>query len=235
MNLGPIVNSPYNEDAPSISVDNLTLYFSSDRPGGYGQYDLWVTTRKTTDDPWSEPVNLGPTVNTDASEHAPSISADGLELYFSEHMFERSRPGGLGEADIWVTRRQTKNDPWETPINLGSIINSSGDEGGPCISIDGLALYFFSNRDSTHSDWLGTGDLYVATRKNITDPWNPPMKLGGMVNGPSYDGDPSISADGLMLYFCSHRFGCLGGLGDIDIWQAAVIVPPKEGGDSNKN
>jgi Tol biopolymer transport system component len=79
-----VVNSPSDEGAVSISADGLVLFFISDRPGGYGLHDIWVTWRTTTHDPWSVPVNLGPTVNTSSREGSPEISADGRELYFDD-------------------------------------------------------------------------------------------------------------------------------------------------------
>ena len=95
-NLGPIVNSSSSEWPPSISADGLSLYFCSNRPGGYGHRDLWVTSRSTKDNEWGTPENLGPTVNSSAKEAFPSISADGSTLYFAS-----SRAGGQGRGDIW--------------------------------------------------------------------------------------------------------------------------------------
>jgi hypothetical protein len=102
-NLGPIVNSPAHDRFPDISADGLALFFSSDRPGGYGddsppndKQDIWVTMRATKNDDWGTPMNLGPMVNTSASDNGPSISADGQTLYFSSR-----RPGGHGGYDLW--------------------------------------------------------------------------------------------------------------------------------------
>jgi Tol biopolymer transport system component len=134
VNLGPIVNSSANDFTPSISADGLSLYFESGRPGGYGGDDIWVTTRATKQDPWGEPVNLGPTVNSSAGEGGPSISADGRTLFFGGYLFGAIRPGGYGGADLWVTTRATVSDPWGTPVNLGPTVNSSRDEAGPKIS-----------------------------------------------------------------------------------------------------
>ncbi len=153
VNLGPIVNSSANDFTPSISADGLSLYFESGRPGGYGGDDIWVTTRATTDDPWSTPVNLGPTVNSSAQEGGPSISADGLSLFFGGYYFGAIRPGGYGGADLWVTMRATVSDPWGTPVNLGPIVNSSRDETTPKISADGLTIYFGSNRPGAYGSW----------------------------------------------------------------------------------
>ena len=68
---------------------------------------------------WSSPVNLGPTINTTYFEVCPSVTKDGLSLYFGSH-----RPGGFGSVDIYVSQRASTNDPWGTPQNLGQTINS---------------------------------------------------------------------------------------------------------------
>jgi hypothetical protein len=84
VNLGPMVNSSSFDQKPCISADGLSLYFASDRPGGYDEAidDIWLSTRPTTDDPWGPPENLGPVVNSEVGEFHPSISGDELELYF---------------------------------------------------------------------------------------------------------------------------------------------------------
>jgi len=100
-NLGPIVNSADGDAGPSISADRLTLYFSSQRSGGSGLSDLWLTTRETIDDDWGEPVNLGPIVNSSSHDGGPSISADGLLLYFYS-----DRPGGYSpKYFLWPVDR----------------------------------------------------------------------------------------------------------------------------------
>ena len=89
-NSGPTINSPSRGDFPScISADGLEFYITClDRPGGYGDYDVWVAKRETVDDPWGEPVNLGPTINSAYGEGA-RISPDGLTLNI-----DSDRPGG---------------------------------------------------------------------------------------------------------------------------------------------
>ena len=119
-NMGPTVNSSAEDYDPSISADGLTLFIQSNRPGGYGSRDLWVTTRATKADAWGTPVNLGPTVNTAYEECCPDISADGLSLFFWS-----GRPGGFGGRDLWVTARATTSDPWGPPVNLGPTVNTS--------------------------------------------------------------------------------------------------------------
>jgi len=99
VNLGPTVNGVNGSSlnyCPAISADGLVLVFSSDRPGGYGGQDLWVTRRSTTDGPWSEPVNLGPKINTGKWEVEPEISPDGRSFLFTSNRY-----GGRGGFDIW--------------------------------------------------------------------------------------------------------------------------------------
>ncbi len=215
MNLGPTVNTSSGDGPPCMSADGLSLYFSSKRPGGYGNDDLWMSSRTTTKDDWSAPVNLGPTVNSSADECFPSISADGLELYFAEE--DIARPGGYGNADIWLTTRATKNDPWGEPVNLGPTVNSSANDGyaGQSISADGLSLYFTSNRPGG----LGGYDIWVTRRATVSDPWAPPVNLGPPINSFAYDIAPNFSADGSTLYFSSLRPG---GFGGYDIWQVSI-------------
>jgi Tol biopolymer transport system component len=208
-NLGSTVNSSVGDNAPYISADGLALYFHSGRPGGQGDSDLWVTTRSTTEQPWTEPVNLGPTVNSSARDQGASISADGLALYFHS-----ARPGGYGDRDLWVTTRPTTNDIWTEPVNLGPTVNSSDREGRPCISSDGLSLYFNSPR----SGGFGYDDLYVTTRVTVEDEWGPPANLGPTVNAPNNDITPRISADGRLLFFTSYDRP--GGSGGADLWVA---------------
>jgi hypothetical protein len=218
VNLGPIINSSYNEGAPDISADGLSLYFVSNRPGGSGTLDIWMTTRKTKDDPWGSPVNLGPTVNSSALENQPNISADGLSLYFSEVTGTRGRSGSMGEADIWVTKRKSKNEPWGPPVNLGPTVNGPDSEAAPSISTDGLSIYF----NGWRTGGFGGVDIWVTTRKTKDDPWGSPVNLGPPVNSSHSEYNPDISSDGSTLYFASNRPGTVGGSEDMDIWQVSL-------------
>jgi hypothetical protein len=222
-NLGATVNSVYNETFCFISEDGLQLCFSSDRPGGYGAYDLWVTSRITKEDEWGIPVNLGLPVNSSADDGPgfAAISADELELYISS-----SRPGGFGLLDIWVTKRESKDDDWEPPVNLGPTVNSSFYDYGMFISADELELYFNSMR----SGGFGNHDLYVIKRATISDEWGAPVNLGPVVNGTSHEIAPRLLTNGLYLFFSDHPFWYLraGGFGGADIWVTtrATISEP---------
>ena len=215
MNLGSPPNSQYGDWEPSISTDGLTLYFSdvypaygSWRPDGLGHGDIWISTRPTTDDPWGAPENLGPVINS-LQAYWPDISADGLSLYMISHSGHR---GGSGLCDIFVARRQTTYESFGEPLNLGPNVNSPAGELSPAISADELALFFY--RGVT-----GTGDMWMATRRNISDPFGPAIKLSVPVNSSYIDASPHLTVDGSTLYFCSNRPG---GYGGYDLWKASI-------------
>lgn len=220
VNLGPLVNTGSFEGAPCLSAEGLELYFVSDRPSGSGSTDIFVTKRKSKDSLWGPPVNLGPKVNSTAAENGPSISADGLELYFSDAIWSSPppRPGGMGGADIWVTKRESKNKPWGPPLNLGPTVNSSVGDVAPSISTDGLSLYFVSKRPGGFGDM----DIWVTTRKTKNSPWYTPINLGPTVNSSGMENNPDISSDGSTLYFVSGRPGNVGRDGYVDIWQVSL-------------
>jgi hypothetical protein len=145
------------------------------------------------------PTNLGATVNTAAGEVAPSLSADGLSLYFT------SEDGYGGQGDIWIATRPTTNSEWGQSANLGPAVNSTACETSPCISADGLTLFFCDGHWGVAAPQRpgGCGDvvLWVTTRRTVTEPWESPVNLGPQINSPYWDGDPALSADGRSLYF----------------------------------
>lgn len=103
------LSAPGRDTRTAIRRDGLEMFLSSDgtgRIGGVGSQDIWVSTRATTLDPWSTPVNLGPTVNSTAFDGAPALSFDGTTLYFFSE-----RPGGFGKRDLYVTTRQQIQNP----------------------------------------------------------------------------------------------------------------------------
>jgi Tol biopolymer transport system component len=214
MNLGPVVNSSADDEFPDLSADGLSLYFSSNRAGGLGHYDLWVTTRATTDDAWQEPVNLGSKVNSTYGDAGPRISTDGLSLYFSD--FRTARPGGYGGWDCYVTTRATVSDPWGAPVNLGPVVNGPGFDAGPNVSADGLIMFLHNNRPGGPG---GMSDLWMTRRQTPDADWEPLVNLGPVVNAGDFDATPDISSDGSILYFCSERPD---GFGSVDLWQVSI-------------
>ncbi|HUU19026.1 MAG TPA: hypothetical protein VMW72_17880 [Sedimentisphaerales bacterium] len=194
-NVGPVINDAYDVQECDFSHDGLELYFSAHRPDEYGKRDIYVARRETINDPWQEPVNLGPNVNSSGSEVEPSISGNGLELYF----------GCWDDWNLRVCTRPSKDAPWSSPVKIGPPVGSdepamedgSDDAWAPDISADGLSLYFASTRVGGY----GGTDIWVATRATTVDPWGEPVNLGPNVNSSSGDLEPCISTDGLTLVF----------------------------------
>lgn len=140
-NMGAPINTTGWEGQPSLSAHGDYMIFVSNRAGGYGDYDLWISFRKSNS--WSNPVNLGPGINTKARDETPFIHADGQTLYFSSN----GHPG-MGDHDLFVVRRNAQDD-WGKPINLGFPINTKNKEGALSVSLDGSTAYFSTDRLSS--------------------------------------------------------------------------------------
>ena len=207
-NTGPTVNSSVGDGSPSLTYDGLEMFFDSERPGGSGYWDIWVTSRETTEDDWSNAVNLGPTINTSVFDGMPNISADGLSLIFI------SGRSGSNLWDIWITTRVTRADPWGSPVNLGPPVNSAYYEWSPSMTDDGLSLFFCSERPGGS----GVQDVWVSTRASTTDPWGEPVNLGPTVNSPAGEAYVDISADGLWMFLSEYSLFRAGGIGSGDLW-----------------
>jgi hypothetical protein len=141
VNLRPPVNSQYWESTPSISADGSTLFFASNRPGGLGAKDIWIS-RMKPDGTWSTPKNPGKNINTEGNEMSPFIHFDGRTLYFASD----GRPG-MGGYDIYMSR-MNDDSTWSEPKNLGYPINTYNDEMGLVIDAAGTTGYFSSRRDN---------------------------------------------------------------------------------------
>jgi Tol biopolymer transport system component len=258
----PDFNTPSLDGCPFTSNDGTTFFIASDRPGGLGGIDIWMATRDTVNDPWGAPVNVGAPVNSAANDFCPTLASDGTRFFFVS-----TREGGCGLGDIYQTRLRP-NGAFATPQNLGCEVNSSADEaspfpidgrrgsesvlyfsstraggfdttdsglasgdsdlymserhggdygppalvtgansasadGHPNVRRDGLEMFFFSNRPGT----IGMADIYAASRAATSDPWSAPVNLGPNVNSVDAETRPSLSADGVTLYFGSTRPG----------------------------
>ena len=136
---GNVNNNCSWESQPSIASDGKTLYFVSDRPGGFGGYDIYRS-EKQEDNTWSAPVNLGKNINTPGDEKSPFIHTDSQTLYFSSD----GRPG-MGGMDIYFSKKQ-EDGTWLAPKNIGYPINTQYDELGFIVSTDGYYGYFASDR-----------------------------------------------------------------------------------------
>jgi len=158
-NVGPVVNSKYWESQPSFSADGKTLYFVSDRPGGFGSADIYYSTLRD-DGSWGSPVNIGNKINTEGKEESVFIHPDGKTLYFSS-----DGHAGMGKLDIYVVRKNDDGE-WGTPVNLGYPINTFNDENSLLVNGAGTLAYFASSR----AGGFGGLDLYQFELYNAIRP-----------------------------------------------------------------
>jgi len=193
-----------SEGALSLSYDNRQIFFTScHHPEGYGSCDLYLSVR--TGNTWSEPKNLGSLVNSSRWESQPSLSPDGKTLYFASN-----RNGGFGGSDIWKSVRN--NDGiWSQPVNLGDVINTSGDEMAPYMHADGQTLYF----SSRGHPGLGGADLFMS-RLNPDGTWSKPINLGFPINTIADEINLIVHPDGQRAYISSDMES---GKGGYDIYE----------------
>jgi hypothetical protein len=196
VNLGPVVNTQYLNSHAAISKNGLSLYISSDRPGGVngksftGFFEIWVSQRASLDAPWETPINLDafnsvPVVNSVKNGTAvPSFSTDGHLLFFNSN-----RPGGLGGNDLWVSRRSNKHDDfgWQEPVNLSSVNSPQNDNA---------ATYF-------EDEETGIISLYVTTSRPGGPVGSPPLSLHIWV---STLGDDGLFGPPVLVPELSSRF-----------------------------
>lgn len=139
------------EPSAVISNDGNTLFFVSDRSGGYGGLDIYAA-KKDKKGEWGDPENLGSTINTPYDEDAPFLDIDGKTLYFSSdgHL-------GMGDADIFKSKYDSTTSSWSTPHNMGYPINSTREDLYFWLSGDGRKAYFSSSKE----DGYGQQDMYM--------------------------------------------------------------------------
>jgi len=193
----------YTEVEPLLSPDGTRLYIMSDRPGGLGSMDIWVS--EWVDGDWSEPVNLGAPINSPYADHCIYFAGPSWDVAF----WTSTRPGGFGGNDIWTSERV--DGVWQPAVNLGPNVNSASTEHHSLPSPDGRSLYVTSVRPQG----LGGEDIYVTTR-GADGAWGPLVNLGAVVNSEGDDRCPAFSPDERTFYFDSDREG---GEGDKDLWS----------------
>jgi hypothetical protein len=213
-NLGDTINTSSNELTPSLSTDGHRLFFGSNRPGGIGGNDIFVSRRhnKRDDFGWQPAENLDNAVNTADDEQAPMLFEDDatgtITLYF-----QSNRPGGPGGNDIYASTLQS-DEAFGSAVLVAELSSSFQDQQ-PAIRKDGLEMFLASNRLGT----VGSLDLWVSTRPSTSDPWAPPVNLGPVINSVGNDARPALSFNGTVLYFQSARPGNVGGPGVYDLWM----------------
>jgi len=214
--LASFSNHPSDVDV-AISNDNERVFFGTrrSRPGEAEDrqdgFDIWYANRIA--DGWSKEKYLGPVVNSGKSQVYPSVASDGT-LYF-----QAVRKEGYGKGDIYLSR--LVDGIYQTPENLGPIVNSEHYEGDVYIAPDEsymiISIY-------GRSDDLGGGDLYVSFQDS-EDEWSPPKNLGPTINSNKRDFCPMVTPDGKYLFFSSKRLG----VGDI-FWVDVSVIEALESG-----
>ena len=152
----PPVNTGFADHCPFFSADGNEIFWTSIRPGGYGNNDIWTSRR--VNGRWTKPENLGPNVNGPASEHHSIPAPDGRSLYVMSN-----RPGGFGGDDIYLTTRGD-DGKWGPLVNQGPLINGPEDDRCPTLTTDGRIFVFDSNRAGGY----GSRDLWWVYFKDVT-------------------------------------------------------------------
>lgn len=198
-----VVNSITSDVSPQVSRDGLTLWFGSDRVGGQGTLDIYVSVRASRAAPWGAPI---PVIELS------SVSADrpGLTTGNALRMAMYSdRSGAAAMTDVYETTRPSLGAAWTTPI-AHPMLNTLQLEANPCLSYDGLTVIFTSGRAGSQGH-----DLYIATRSSVTEQFGAPAPVAEL-NTVENEGDPWISEDLRRIYFSR----TVGGV-DLDLVVAA--------------
>ncbi len=192
MPMGKPFNSGASEGGVSITADGCELYYSIIKPvGNYANSDIYCVRR--VDGVWQQPEALGPQVNGDHSwESQPTVSADGRTLIFASN-----RSGGQGGIDLWRCHRLSNGD-WSRAENLGTSVNTPGNEKTPFLAADGHTLYFLSD------GWQGFGGYDIFFADLLETQTLRPTNLGLPLNTESDEMSFAVTLDGKQAY-CSVR------------------------------
>ena len=215
VNLGPNVNSDWDEFLAAITADDENIVFTVKHPRDnetvcafcLNEEDLYSST-KTNDGTWSPRRPLGPPVKTGYNEGAQCISPDGKYLLYT--MCDADF--GIGSCDLYWAKRI--GDRWSRPRNFGAPVNTSAWESQPTMASDGMTIYFASSR----SGGYGGMDIWKTTM-TAEGEFSIPENLGPAINTPGDDAAPFIHSDGRTLYFASN--GRVG-MGGYDLYYATL-------------
>jgi OOP family OmpA-OmpF porin len=192
VSISPNINSRFNEGTCTISADGRTLIFTNcEGRARVGGCDLYISYKRGND--WSEPKNLGRSVNSMSWDSQPSLSADGRKLYFIS-----DRAGGKGKRDIWISTKDNEG-VWQQAMNLGSAVNSAEDEVSPYIHVNGTTLFFAS----TGFPGFGSFDLYMSELEDSV--WSEPQNLGYPLNTHEDQVSLFVSTSGKTGYYSYER------------------------------
>jgi hypothetical protein len=188
----PGINAAGTDATPFLTDGGLTLLFASDRLASAGYNDLMIATRPSLDADFGSPLPIA-NVNSPGIELLPHQSEDGLRLYFSSDRVSADR-------DIWVSARASRSVDFSAPARIAELSSGAADFG-PALSTDELEAFIASDRSGAQSM-----DLWRATRPDRSAPFGAPENVAAL-NGPGYETDPRLSADGTELFFSSSRNG----------------------------
>jgi len=203
-----LLNTPRNEGAQTITADGRVIFFAAcERPDGFGSCDIFASFLQPNGF-WGKPINLGPQINSGLWESQPSISPDGLTLYFV-----RGRGSTDQNLDIYYSRFTT--DGWTKAKPVEGAINTGSQETSPFIHFDGQSLYFSSNGHP------GMGDLdFFVSRKQPDGSWGPPENLGYPINTSAQEFSLIVAPDGRTGFFSSDALET--GLGRLDLYSFSL-------------
>ena len=189
------VSSPSHEKSPAVSPDGLTLWVASDRSGGQGGLDIWVSTRPDRNSAWSTPSPVT-ALNTSGDEIPRPPGQGGLVMPIGV------RPSSASDYQIAFASRASTDGPWAAPQLLTEVDTANTDVDG-FLGDDGLTLHFSSDRQNK-----GDQDLFIAHRADAAGPFGGFAPIAEL-NSSHDDRDPWLSADGAEIYFSSDRSGSL--------------------------
>lgn len=210
-NLGPDINSKYDDKNPCVTADGSKLVFTSRRPEstasavdveGDGNYfeDIYIANYDSVKKGFGKAAEVPGSINTKAHDAVTSISPDGKQIFiYKNDANDKDSRGG----DVFVSK--VNNGKWRTPEPLGKPVASSYWEGGACISADGKKLFFFSERDGGS----GRSDIYMVEKINKKE-YGKPVNLGAPVNTSFDEAGMFLAPDGKTLFFCSDGPGSMG-------------------------
>lgn len=188
------------DDDPSLTDDLLEIYFKSDRGRG-DDYDIWVASRDDPAEPFGTPVQVDE-LSSDGFDATPEVAADGLTIFLSS-----GRDGSAG-ADLFVSTRGARGQPWSIPVRVTELSSPADDFAAtPNAALTRVVL--------TRAVDARSFDLFEATRASASDPWQAPAPLA--LSTEAYDADAHLSPNGLVVVFASERAG---GAGRRDLWIA---------------
>ncbi|MDB5392124.1 MAG: prkC 34 [Planctomycetaceae bacterium] len=146
---------------------------------------------------WSEPVNLGPVINSKAADSQPCLSRDGLTLIFGSSRSD----DGTWTYDLWQSRRSSRDTPWQPPEKLKPPVNTVSFESDPDLSEDGLSLIFASNRNGGY----GEIDVWCSQRESVDSPWGFPTNAGPQINTKRNEGVGTTWGEGKVFIYTSYN------------------------------